>query len=91
MANYSINYSVVGKQQTSLTEQMNALSKVLANLQTVQETMLSAAQWQTADKKDFTERFAKFMEAGKKLHEAGVKEAEALQKISDSYKAAEQS
>ena len=90
MADYSINYSEVGKQHTSLTEQLGALSKVLDDLTGVQESMLSAAQWSAEDKKEFTDRFTSFLDAGRKLYESGTKEADALQQISDAYKNAEQ-
>lgn len=90
MANYSIDYGEVGKQHGQLNEQLGALSKVLDELVNVEETMLGAAQWTSADKKEFTERFQGFIESGRKLHETGVKEAEALQQISDAYKSAEQ-
>lgn len=91
MASYSINFAEVGKQKSALDEQLGALSKVLDEMVNIQETMLSAAQWTAADKKEFDERFAAFMESGRNLHTAGTKEAEALQKISDTYKSAEQS
>lgn len=91
MASYSINFAEVGKQKGILDEQLGALSKVLDEMANIEETMLSAAQWTAADKKEFTERFSAFMESGRNLHLAGTKEAEALQKISDTYKSAEQS
>lgn len=90
MANYSINFGEVGKQHTALNEQLGALSKVLDDLVSVEESMLGAAQWTAADKKEFTERFQGFIDGGRKLHETGTKEAEALQKISDAYRNAEQ-
>ena len=83
MADYSINYSEVSKQ-------LGQLSKVLDDLTGIQESMLSAAQWSAEDKKEFTDRFTSFIEAGRKLHESGTKEADALQQISDVYKNAEQ-
>ncbi len=90
MADYSINYSEVSKQHGQLTEQLGQLSKVLDDLTGIQESMLSAAQWSAEDKKEFTDRFTSFIEAGRKLHESGTKEADALQQISDVYKNAEQ-
>ncbi len=90
MANYSINYSEVGKQHGQLTEQLGQLSKILDDLGGIQESMLSAAQWSTEDKKEFTDRFTSFLDAGRKLYESGTKEADALQQISDAYKNAEQ-
>ena len=90
MASYSINFAEVGKQKGALDDQLSALSKALDEMANIEETMLSAAQWTAGDKKDFTEKFAKFMESGRNLHAAGTKESEAHQKISDTYKAAEQ-
>lgn len=90
MASYSINFGEVGKQKGALDDQLGVLSKVLDEMANIEETMLSSAQWSAADKKEFTERFAKFMESGRNLHAAGTKESEALQKISDAYKSAEQ-
>ena len=89
MASYPIDFGEVGKQHSQLTEQLGALSKVLDELVNIEETMLGAAQWTAGDKKEFTERFQAFIEGGRKLHESGVKEAEALQKIADAYKNAE--
>ena len=63
MPSYSINYSEVGKQHSSLTEQLSALSKVLDEMENIEQTMLTAAQWTADDKKDFTDRFANFMQA----------------------------
>lgn len=90
MASYSINFGEVGKQKGALDDQLGALSKVLDDMAGIEESMLSAAQWTAADKKDFTERFQRFMESGRNLHAAGTKEAEALQRISDTYRSAEQ-
>jgi len=90
MASYSINFAEVGKQHSALTEQLGSLSKVLDEMTNIEESMLSAAQWTASDKKDFTERFQRFMEAGHNLHQAGTSEAEALQRISDAYRNAEQ-
>ena len=90
MATYSINFDEVGKQHTALTEQLTALSKVLDNLENIQQTMLGAAQWTADDKKDFETSFTNFMSSGRSLHKAGTGMADALQKISDAYKAAEQ-
>ena len=90
MANYSIDFGEVGRQHTALGEQLGALSKVLDDLVSVEETMLGAAQWTASDNKEFTERFQNFIEGGRKLHETGTKEAEALKQISDAYRSAEQ-
>ena len=90
MPSYTINYSEVGKQHSSLTEQLSELSKVLDEMENIEQTMLTAAQWTADDKKDFTDKFANFMQAGRNLHKAGTSEAEALQKISDAYRSAEQ-
>ena len=90
MATYEINFSEVGKQQNALTEQSAALKKVLDELKKVEETMLGAAQWTAGDKKDFTEKYTSFLTAGTNLQTAATSCAEALQKISDVYKSAEE-
>ena len=90
MASYSINFAEVGKQKGALDDQLGLLSKVLDDMTSIEESMLSAAQWTASDKKEFTERFDKFIESGRNLHAAGTKESEALQRISDAYQSAEQ-
>ena len=90
MASYSINFGEVGKQKGALDDQLGALSKVLDDMAGIEESMLSAAQWTAADKKDFTERFQRFMESCRNLHASGTQESEPLQRISDTYRSAEQ-
>ena len=90
MASYSINFGEVGKQKGALDDQLGALSKVLDDMAGIEESMLSAAQWTAADKKDFTERFQRFMESSRNLHASGTQESEPLQRISDTYRSAEQ-
>ena len=90
MADYSMNYGEIGKQHGVLTQQMDALARELDAMVSVEDSMLDAAKWSAEDKKEFTDRFTSFIEAGRKLHESGTKEADALQQISDVYKNAEQ-
>ena len=90
MASYTINYGEVDKQHGQLTEQLDQLSRTLDDLQSIKENMLGAAQWSAEDKTEFTERFDAFIEGGRKLHQSGVSEAQALKQISDVYHQAEQ-
>ena len=90
MASYTVDYGAVDKQHGQLTEQLDQLSSVLDDLQSIKENMLGAAQWSTEDKAEFTDRFDAFIEGGRKLHQSGVSEAEALKKVSDIYHQAEQ-
>jgi len=90
MASYSIDFGEVAKQQSALTEQLDQLSKVLDDMEDIEETMLGAAQWSASDKQELTDRSRSFIEGGRNLHRVGTSEAEALQKISDAYKGAEQ-
>lgn len=89
MASYTVDYAAVDKQHGQLTEQLDQLSKVLDDLTSIKETMLGAAQWSTEDKDEFVTRFDAFIEGGRKLHQSGVSEADALKKVSDIYHQAE--
>ena len=90
MASYSIDFDEVNKQHNALNEQLDQLAKVLDDMVGIQENMLGAAQWNTADKGEFTTRFENFIQSGRNLHAAGTAEADALQRISDTYRQAEQ-
>ena len=90
MANYTMDYNEISRQYGQLTAQLDDLSRVLDNMTNIQETMLGAAQWQTADKQEFADRFKAFLDAGRQLHRTGVSEAETLKKVGETYRAAEQ-
>ena len=89
MASYSIDFAEVGKQHNELVEQLTQLGKVLDDMVDIQENMLGAAQWNTADKEEFSRRFDNFIQSGRNLQAAGAAEADALQQISETYRSAE--
>lgn len=90
MATYTMNYDEISRQHGQLTQQLDELNRVLDDMVGIQENMLSAAQWSTEDKDEFTNRFNAFIQGGRQLYTTGMSEAETLRKVGETYLQAEQ-
>lgn len=89
-ADYEMNYSEIKKQHTALTGQLEELSSALTDIGNIEQELLDSGQWETADKKQLTDRFQAYIQGGKTLHDTGMNNADILSQVATTYENAEQ-
>ena len=85
MSGYTINPEAASQAIQQLNECLEALGNEITQLKTVEDDVLSDANWQGPNKQEYRADFDNYLDAARKLLANGVEHLEALQGITTTY------
>ena len=90
MATYEMNYAEIRKQQGEMSGQLDALGKALTEMQSIEADLLTAGQYNAADREEIMSRFEAYIGSGNQIRNTGTSNMETLDQIATTYQQAEQ-